>query len=109
MELQGKIKAIGETANVSEKFKKRDFVITTDADGKYPQHISLQCTQDKVALLDNMAIGQDVKCSINIRGREWTSPSGEVKYFNTIECWKLEIIGEQIKPTLAPTVDDLPF
>ena len=109
MELTGKVRMIGETITASEKFKKRDCVITIDSEGKYPQHISVQCTQDKVVMLDNLAIGQEVKAFINIRGREWTSPSGEVKYFNTLECWKLEVIGEQIKPNAQPQEDDLPF
>ena len=34
--------------------------------------------------------GDKVKISVNHRGREWTSPTGEVKYFNSIIGWKIE-------------------
>jgi len=110
MELKGTIKELGKTQKMSDKFSKRDFVITTNDNPTYPQHISLQCTNDKVVMLDNLSIGQEVTAHVNLRGKEWKSPTGEVKYFNTIECWKLDVIGE-VKP--APVVQedfsDLPF
>ena len=88
MELIGKIKVIGETNQVTEKFKKREIVIETEWD--YPQKISCQLSQDKCSIADQLEIGDIVKASINLRGREWISPDGVVKYFNTIEIWKLE-------------------
>ena len=111
MKLQGKIKLVGETEQVSDKFKKRELVITTNDNPTYPQHISVQCTNDKCVMLDNLSVGTEVSLEINLRGREWTSPSGQVKYFNTIEVWKLDVIGEAPKvKSKAPIIeDDLPF
>ena len=54
--------------------------------------IIIQFTQQRCDLLDSLQIGQNVKVYINIRGREWTNPQGETKYFNTIEGWKIEVI-----------------
>ena len=83
MEVQGKIKLIGETQTFgSNGFRKRELVITTAE--QYPQSIMIEFTQDKGDLLNNFNVGQDVKISINLRGREWTNPQGEVKYFNSI-------------------------
>ena len=111
MEIKGIVYKIGETIQVSDKFKKREIVITTEHESKYPQHISLQAAQDKVVMFDNLGVGQEVTASINIRGREWTSPTGEVKFFNTIECWKLDVKNEVINNNITPQVqlDDLPF
>jgi len=109
MKITGKIKMIGETEQVSDKFKKRELVVTTFDNPTYPQHISMQCTNDKVVMLDNLAIGQEVSIEANLRGREWISPTGQIKYFNTIECWKLDIIGEAVKPDATVPADDLPF
>lgn len=92
-EVQGIIKVINETQRVSDKFQKREFVITTELSSPYPQHILLQLTQDKCELIQNMQIGDEVKCQINIRGREWNGPEG-VKYFNTIEAWRVELIKD---------------
>jgi len=89
MEIQGKIKLIGETQTFgSNGFRKRELVVTTEE--QYPQHIMIEFVQDKSDLLNNYGVGQDVKVSINLRGREWTNPQGEVKYFNSIQGWRIE-------------------
>lgn len=91
MEIQGRIKTIFAPETVGQNgFQKRDLVITTD--GQYPQDIIIQFTQGNCALLDNLQIGQMVKIHFNLQGREWTSPQGEVKYFNTVVGWKIELI-----------------
>lgn len=86
--LKGKLIVIGETQQVSEKFAKRTAVIETV--DQYPQTIEVQFQQDKCALLDNFFGGEEVEVSINLRGRSWTNDKGEVKYFNTLEAWKIE-------------------
>lgn len=90
--LTGTVKVVNNTVQVSEKFSKREFVVT-DSSGMYPQDISFQATQDKCSLLDGVHPGEQVEVSFNLRGREWTSPQGEVKYFNTLEAWRIEKAG----------------
>ena len=87
--LTGSVKMVGNTVQVSEKFSKREFVVT-DASGMYPQDIMFQATQDKCVLLEGFQAGDQVDVSFNLRGREWTSPTGDVKYFNTLEAWRIE-------------------
>ncbi len=89
MEIQGTIKMIDETKTYGNNgFRKREMVITTEE--QYPQHILVEFIQDKCDLLNNFSAGQAVKISINIKGREWTNPQGEVKYFNSIQGWRIE-------------------
>lgn len=91
MEIQGRIKAIFSTETVGQNsFQKRDLVITTD--GQYPQDIIIQFQQGNCAVLDRFQVGQIVKIHFNLQGREWTSPQGEVKYFNTVVGWKIEVV-----------------
>ena len=91
MEIQGRIKQIFPSQIIGQNgFEKRDLVITTEE--QYPQTIIIQFTQQRCDLLDSLQVGQIVKVYINIRGREWTNPQGEIKYFNTIEAWKIEVI-----------------
>ena len=91
MEIQGRIKQIFAPETVGQNgFQKRDLVITTEE--QYPSDIIIQFTQSKCALLDNLQVGQRVKVHFNLQGREWTSPQGEVKYFNTVVGWKIELI-----------------
>src|SRR5690606_10546645 len=87
--LVGNIKVINDTQVISEKFRKREFVVT-DNSGQYPQDVLFQLTQDKTDLLNDMQLNEMVSVSFFIRGREWTSPSGEVRYFNSLDVWKIE-------------------
>ena len=91
MEVQGKVKVVGASQEVSATYKKRELVVTTEE--QYPQHISIEFAQDKCDLLNTIAVGDTVKAHINLQGREWVSPQGETKYFNTIKGWKIEKIG----------------
>ncbi len=88
MELQGTIKKISDIQTFASGFQKREMVILTEE--QYPQPINVEFLQDKADLLNAYKEGDKVKVSINIRGREWTSPQGEVKYFNSITGWRLE-------------------
>lgn len=91
MEIQGRIKQIFPSQVIGQNgFEKRDLVIVTEE--QYPQTIIIQFTQQRCDLLDSLQVGQRVKVYVNIGGREWTSPQGEIKYFNTIEAWKIEVI-----------------
>lgn len=91
--LQGTVKVIKDTVQVTEKFAKREFVIT-DSSSMYPQEILFQATQDKCSMMDGITEGEQVEVSFNLRGREWTSPQGEVKYFNTLDAWRIEKVGQ---------------
>ncbi len=88
MEVTGKIKVVNAEQQVSASFKKRELVVATEE--QYPQFISINFVQDKCDLLNNYNVGEAVKVSINLRGREWTNPQGEVKYFNDIQGWRIE-------------------
>lgn len=125
MEVQGKIKMIGETQTFGNNgFRKREVVVTTEE--QYPQHIMVEFVQDKTDLLNNYNVGQNVKISINLRGREWVNPQGETKYFNSIQGWRIENIEQANQASDMPPVppaeafeaandlneedhDDLPF
>lgn len=89
MELTGTIKRISELITYQSGFQKKELVILTDE--QYPQPIQVEfLSADKAELLNRYKIGDNVKVSINIQGREWTSPQGEIKYFNTISGWRIE-------------------
>ena len=93
MEVTGILKVKFDTKQVSDKFKSREFVLTTEASGKYPQQVSFQLNQDKCDSIDSFNNGDELKVQFNLRGREWKSPTNEIKYFNTLEAWKIEKSG----------------
>ncbi len=91
--LNGTIKVIKDTQQITDTFSKREFVVS-DTSGMYPQDILFQAVQDRCAMLDGYQPGEQVEVSFNLRGREWTSPQGEVKYFNTLDAWRVERMGQ---------------
>jgi hypothetical protein len=112
----GTLKVKYPEQQVSDRFKKRDIVIT-DNSSQYPQHITFQLTQDKCGLIDQYNPGDEIRVFFNLRGREWKAPTGEIKYFNTIEAWKIEGVNatpqqQQSQPvmqTASPTPDITTF
>jgi len=109
MEVQGSIKVIGEVQEISATFKKRELVVTTDE--QYPQTISIEFIQDKTDLLNSFEVAQNVKVNINLRGREWENPqTKEIKYFNSIQGWRIELIEVASQKEDLPPLDNLsPF
>lgn len=117
MEISGITKVIGADQQISASFKKRELVVTTDE--QYPQVIMIEFNQDKCDLLNKIKVGDEVKVSINIRGREWVNPQGETKYFNSLNGWRIESLTTAAPQpqAAAPSPqqftetdqDDLPF
>lgn len=91
MNITGHIKLIKETQTFGNKgFQKRELVITTD--DQYPQPILIEFHKEKCDILDNYSIGQKVEIGINLQGREWISPNGEIRYFNTFKGWQIKSV-----------------
>ena len=97
MEVTGTLKVKFDTQKVSDRFQKREFVLTTEASTPYPQHVSFQVTQDKCTMLDQFSDGDELKVQFNLRGREWNGPQG-IKYFNTLEAWRIEKVAAGASP-----------
>ncbi len=90
IETIGRLHIITETKKVSERFSKREFVVEIADNPKYPQLVQFQLTGDRCEQLDRFSVGDEVRLDFSLRGREWKSPSGEVKYFNSLDVWKVE-------------------
>lgn len=92
IDTKGTVLAIFETKQVSERFTKREFVVETADNPKYPQPILFQITGDKTSQLDGVNVGDEVRVDFSVRGRAWKSNSGETKYFNSLDVWKVEVV-----------------
>jgi single-strand DNA-binding protein len=79
----------------ANNFQKREAHIETESESKYPQIIAIEAQGEKVGLFDNLKPGDVADFAINLRGREWNSPQGETKVFNTIVAWKVEVKGQE--------------
>ena len=125
MDISGKLKLINETKEYGTNgFRKREVVVTTEE--QYPQDLLIEFIQDKCDILNSYNVGENVKIDINLRGREWESPQGEIKYFNSNQGWRIEKLGVEDQNDMVPPIpqteestdneefgkdepDDLPF
>ena len=108
LEVKGRLHKIFETKQVTERFTKREFVVEVQ-DGKYPQMVLFQLTGDRCANLDSHREGDEVRIEFNLRGREWRSPKGEIRFFNSLDVWRLESAqGGAGMDDDGPPIDDYP-
>lgn len=108
MEVQGKIKLVGDIQEITDSFRKRELIIVTQE--QYPQTLCIEFVQDKMGLLDDFQEGKEVKIGINLRGREWKNPEGKTKYFTSLQGWRIENLQSEIPDNEQPGLDSLsPF
>ncbi|WP_341658641.1 DUF3127 domain-containing protein [Blattabacterium cuenoti] len=115
MEIIGIVKKLFDIQKFDSGFQKREIVLTTEE--PYSQNILIEFIQDKVDLLENIKQKDKIKIFINIRGREWKNPEGIIRYFNSIQGWKIEHYSGKnsnkmtstSSPLSSDDFDDLPF
>lgn len=90
--ITGKAHDILPIDNFQSGFQKQSLIVETES--QYPQFINVEFINDKIELLNNISVGNEVKVSININGKKWESPQGETKYFNSITAWRIEKLGK---------------
>ncbi len=110
-EITGRLTEKFDTQNVSDKFKKREFVIEyrDNPNSSFTEFIKFQLTQDRCSLADGFQVGQDVKIWFNLRGRKWEK-DGVVNYFTNLEAWKMEAASAvpASSPSAAAALPDAP-
>lgn len=112
MELKATVKKVLATVDRGT-FKSRKVWLVVDEDLKYPQTIEVEVQQDKCEMF-KVSEGSTITAHLNLRGREWTSPEGKTSVFNSLVCWKWDVlvtapVEVQSVAPIAPvaTVEDL--
>jgi len=115
-EISGKLIEKYSTIQVSDRFKKREFVIESNASNggmEFKDFIKFQLTQDKCNLVDNMNVNDEIKVSFNIRGNKWEK-DGKINYFTNLDAWRIDKVQQQNQNSNhdeipAPSINDMPF
>jgi hypothetical protein len=117
--LSGKLIEKFDTQQVSDTFRKREFVVETNeqnAGREFTEQIKFQLLQDKCDLIDNFNIDDNIKITFNIRGRKWEK-DGRVNYFTNLDAWRIEpedmldenVITPEDFESYDDDMDDVPF
>lgn len=94
-ETAGRIIDISPVNQVSDKFRKREFVIEKKETGGaavFVDYIKFQLIQDKCELINESFLNETVKIWFNLRGNKWER-DGKVNYFTNLDVWKIEKIS----------------
>lgn len=97
-QFKGVAHIVGDEIVKSDKFKVRTLVVKDDSNPQYPNFVEFQFSNKNCEKLNGINIGDEVTVDYNLRGREWTSPTGEIKYFNTLDGWKVTVDGKEAQP-----------
>jgi len=112
-EISGKVIDIMPVNQVSDKFRKREFVIEKKESGGaavFIDYIKFQLIQDKCDLINESFLNEEVKVSFNLKGNKWER-DGKVNYFTNLDAWKIEKVADSGKVQNVPphsTFDDIP-
>jgi len=101
MEIKGKLVEKFPVQQVTDKFKKQEFVIEFAENPQYPEFVKFETIQDKCGQIDSFEVGSELTVSFNLKGRKWDDPKGGTKYFNTLQAWRLQAGATAAAP--APT------
>lgn len=95
--MSGKLIEAFPTQQVSEKFKKREFVIEkteSNSSQNFTDTIKFQLTQDRCNLLDNIRLNDNIRVHFNIKGSKWQK-DGKTNYFTNLDAWRIESLGSE--------------
>ncbi len=95
LELTGRLLKKYDVVNVSDKFRKREFVVELSEEingSSYINYAAMQLVNAKCDIIDKYNEGDMVKVSFNIRGSKWTKDDKE-RYFSNLNAWSVEAAG----------------
>ncbi len=90
--ITGFIQEITKEKRITPRLNKRTFVLETESNSRYPQLMQFETINARNALLDEFNVGDEVESTFQLRGRKWTSPSGQTKFFSTLACIGLRLL-----------------
>jgi hypothetical protein len=112
-EITGKVVEVMPVIQVSDKFRKREFVIEkkeTGGSAVFIDYIKFQLVQDKCELINESFIQDEIKIWFNIKGNRWER-EGKVNYFTNLDAWKIEKVSgssNEPAPQRHNTIEDIP-
>jgi len=112
-EINGKVIDILPVNQVSDKFRKREFVIEkkdTGGSAVFIDYIKFQLIQDKCDLINESFLNEEVKIWFNLKGNKWER-DGKINYFTNLDAWKIEKVSEPGRNQNNPshnTLEDVP-
>ena len=104
MKITGKLLEVKDTQQISDTFKKREFIVEYAENPNYPEYLAFELIQDRCTLIDAVKVGQEIEVNFNLRGRKWVNPEGVTKYFISLQAWRIEAMNHEVDNAVANDV-----
>jgi single-strand DNA-binding protein len=88
LSITGVVSKKSEKANVGQTYESQLLIVTTE-DETYPQDYPVEMQKNTFQYLDEINEGDKVEINVNVRGKKWTNPQGEDKYFVTLAGYRV--------------------
>jgi hypothetical protein len=102
MEIKGKVHEISATVQVTDTLKKRELIVEYIENPQYPEYLKFEAIQERCNLMDNLKVGDNVEVFFNLKGRPWTDKAGKKTYFNSLQLWRVNVLGAMPAAGAAP-------
>ncbi|MEP7145624.1 MAG: DUF3127 domain-containing protein [bacterium] len=115
MNIKGKLVEIYEAKQITDKFKKREFVVEYAENAQYPQFIKFELIQNNCDFIDGFTKGDFIDVHFDLRGKPWTNKEGVTTYFTSLSAWKIQSTSpgstssEEDHESVNSNEEDLPF
>jgi hypothetical protein len=109
-EFTGKLIEKFDAVQITEKFKKREFVLEkVEENGGYvsTNQITFQLSNDRCSAIDPYEKGMEVKATFNLRGRKWEK-DGRSGYITNLEAWRVELVSAGSAGAPAASMPPIP-
>ena len=94
MNIKGRLIEKFETQQVSDSFRKREFVVEFAENPQYPELLKFELIQTNCEQLDQIDLNTDISVTFKLKGRKWTDKQGKTMYFNSLQAWRVEAAAE---------------
>ena len=109
MNIKGKLIEKHDIQNISETFRKREFIVEYAENLQYPEFLKFELIQSNCDQIEDIPIGSEISVTFNLKGRKWTDKEGKVIYFNSLQAWRIELVVATTKNEGHPPTDIPPL
>lgn len=112
MNIVGTIYQIGDVENVTDTFRKRNFIVAEDKGGSpYVEYIQFQLEQRDVFRINSFHVGDEVAVEYEIKGKKWNRKDGTEGNFTYLKAISIDPVVRVPKPKsdgkVSATVSDV--
>lgn len=96
--ITGTLYDVAKVNNISDRFRKREFVIAIEERGRdqsWTNYVRLQLENKDVLMIDQFKIGDEIEVTFDIKGSK-AEKMGETLFFTNLKAWKIELVDGDI-------------